>query len=89
MQSVMPLLRAGAFALGLMFAAPVMALPADAPSSFADLVEKLSPAVVNVSTAQKIKGAAAAPNMFGTPFQDRSVRVLSSMPAAISLQITM
>lgn len=29
---------------------------ADLPGSFADLVEKLSPAVVNVSTTQKVKG---------------------------------
>lgn len=37
------------------------------PASFADLVEKLSPAVVNVSTEQKVKNAGMAP---GLPFQD-------------------
>ena len=35
------------------------------PASFADLVEKLSPAVVNVSTTQKVK---AAQGFVGTPF---------------------
>jgi len=40
----------------------------DRPASFADLVEKLSPAVVNVSTTQKMKNGGAG--AFGTPFQD-------------------
>jgi len=46
------------------------ALPAHAynlPPSFADMVEKLSPAVVNVSTTQKVK---AQPNQMLMPFQD-------------------
>ncbi len=33
-----------------------------APESFADLAERLSPAVVNISSAQKVKGAPAAGN---------------------------
>lgn len=36
------------------------------PGSFADLVEKLSPAVVNISTTQKVKGGGI--QMFGMPF---------------------
>ena len=40
---------------------------AERPASFADLVEKLSPAVVNVSTAQKVKGGNP---QLGLPFQD-------------------
>jgi len=49
--------------------AAFLAIPAladDRPASFADLVEKLSPAVVNISTAQKIKSAVSP---FGMPFQ--------------------
>jgi serine protease Do len=48
----------------------IMAIPAfadDRPASFADLVEKLSPAVVNISTAQKVKATAQA-MPFGMPF---------------------
>jgi serine protease Do len=37
------------------------------PSGFADLVEKLSPAVVNISTTQKVKSTRMP---FGLPFQD-------------------
>lgn len=40
----------------------------DRPPSFADLVEKLSPAVVNISTTQKVKAPQAVP--FGMPFQE-------------------
>lgn len=47
-----------------LIAAPAHA--ADRPLSFADLVDKLSPAVVNVSTEQKIKGG----GMAGMPFQE-------------------
>jgi serine protease Do len=45
-------------------------LPADArdmPDSFADLVDTLSPTVVNVSTTQKVTNA---PGVFGMPFQE-------------------
>ena len=47
-------------------AAPNKALAQDHPASFADLVEKLSPAVVNISTTQKIKAA----GMQIMPFQE-------------------
>lgn len=43
---------------------------AGAPSSFADLVEQLQPAVVNISTRQRVKVAAAANPFAGTPFAD-------------------
>ncbi|MDE3059654.1 MAG: DegQ family serine endoprotease [Pseudomonadota bacterium] len=62
--------------LSVLILAITMALPAAAspavsqmhpmPASFADLVDKLSPAVVNVSTTQKVKGG----GMAGMPFQD-------------------
>ena len=48
-----------ALALGAIIVSAALALPAFAaepPGSFADLVEKLSPAVVNVYTTQKVKG---------------------------------
>jgi serine protease Do len=41
-------------AFGLFIAGPSFAT--DVPPSFADLVDKLSPAVVNISTTQKVKG---------------------------------
>lgn len=41
--------------------------PAAMPLGFADLVEKLSPAVVNISTTQKMKGGV---QMFGMPFSE-------------------
>lgn len=53
-----------AFMLSLFTPAPLQAT--DAPVTFADLVEKLSPAVVNISTSQKVKNA----QIFGLPFQD-------------------
>lgn len=48
----------------------LIALPAtafDVPPSFADLVEKLTPAVVNISTTQKVKGAPEGFQMFEMP----------------------
>ncbi|MBL4720993.1 MAG: DegQ family serine endoprotease [Alphaproteobacteria bacterium] len=49
----------GAISLFLaLFWLPVQADARGAPESFADLVEKLSPAVVNISTTQKIKASA-------------------------------
>ena len=49
------------------------ALPAEmvsgAPVSFADLAEKLSPAVVNISTTKTIKGRSGSPFGGDTPFQ--------------------
>ncbi|MEI7668849.1 MAG: Do family serine endopeptidase, partial [Pseudomonadota bacterium] len=44
---------------------PVMA--AEPPASFADLVEKLTPTVVNISTTQKIKGGIQGQQMFELP----------------------
>lgn len=42
---------------------------AGAPGSFSDLVQQLSPAVVNISTRQRVRVAAANP-FAGTPFAD-------------------
>ncbi len=42
---------------------------AGAPASFADLTQQLQPAVVNISTRQKVKVANANP-FAGTPFED-------------------
>lgn len=42
---------------------------AGAPASFADLTEQMAPAVVNISTRQKVQVAAANP-FAGTPFAD-------------------
>ncbi|MFO0388197.1 MAG: DegQ family serine endoprotease [Alphaproteobacteria bacterium] len=52
----------------LFVAAPVVssAQPDQIQAGFADLVEKLSPAVVNISTTQKVKGAQG---YFGMPFE--------------------
>lgn len=52
--------------------APAFAQPIGAPESFADLAERLSPAVVNISTAQTVtrpnrRGPQLPP---GTPFED-------------------
>ena len=44
---------------------PAPAIAQDRPASFADLVEKLSPAVVNISTTQKVK---TAHGFVGNPF---------------------
>lgn len=43
---------------------------AGAPVSFADLVAKLQPAVVNISTSQRITQAAQANPFAGTPFEN-------------------
>ncbi len=43
---------------------------AGAPASFADLTQQLQPAVVNISTRQRIRVAAAANPFAGTPFAD-------------------
>jgi serine protease Do len=52
----------------LFVSAPVVssAQPEQIQTGFADLVEKLSPAVVNISTSQKVKGAQG---YFGMPFE--------------------
>lgn len=49
------------------FATPAWSQPNDVPGSLADIVEKLSPAVVNVSTTQKIKGGRG---MMGAPYME-------------------
>ena len=61
---------------GLMFCITVLAGPAraaDRPDSFADLAERLSPAVVNISTSMVIKGG-DGPSLprfpEGSPFED-------------------
>lgn len=54
----------------MVMVALAMTAPAEArnaPDSFADLVERLSPAVVNISTSQKIKGAAHGALPFQVP----------------------
>src|SRR5690606_39891585 len=61
------------------------ALPSD---GYADLVEKVSPAVVNISTIQKAPGAAAARNAPerpfpfppGSPFEEFFKRFEEQMP---------
>lgn len=55
--------------------APVSAFARAAPASFADLAERLSPAVVNISTAQKVDRPSFGPRPGpelpeGTPFED-------------------
>lgn len=55
--------------------APAMAFARSAPASFADLAEELSPAVVNISTAQKVERPSFGPRPGpqlpeGTPFED-------------------
>ncbi len=53
--------------IAAVIALPLTVLAQPMPESFADLVEKLSPAVVNISTAQKVKSAQA---QLGMPFQE-------------------
>lgn len=60
------MLRKFLFLIALFFPLAAWAQPAAAPGSFADLVEKLSPAVVNISTSQHVK---AAQGYFGMPFE--------------------
>jgi serine protease Do len=50
------------------FIGEARAQPGPLPGSFADLVEKLSPAVVNISTTQKVKGGGGV-QFFGMPFE--------------------
>ncbi len=62
--------------LVLALAASTAAQARSAPDSFADLVEKLAPAVINVRTAQKVAAGAPRPNVPmpqlppGSPFED-------------------
>lgn len=50
---------AGVLAIGMVIAGPVNAAPRNAPESFADLAEKLTPAVVNISSAQRSRSGRA------------------------------
>ncbi|NBX03680.1 MAG: DegQ family serine endoprotease [Alphaproteobacteria bacterium] len=60
-------LRVAFCALALTVCVPLPALAQQpVPTGFADLVEKLSPAVVNISTTQKVKGGKM--QRFGVPF---------------------
>jgi len=65
-----------ALASGLVIATPAFEVEArGAPDSFADLAEKLSPSVVNISTTQKVQATAnrdmPMPNVPpGSPFED-------------------
>lgn len=52
--------------MGKAFALPVTKV-SETPVSFADLAEKLSPAVVNISTTKTIKGQSRSPFGEGTP----------------------
>jgi len=63
------------FAIIALLLSPVAAFSRAAPASFADLAEELSPAVVNISTAQKVErpsfGPRSGPDLpEGTPFED-------------------
>ncbi len=57
--------------LGLMIALASQALARDMPGSFADLAERVSPAVVNISTTSHVKGGMQMPQFPpGSPFED-------------------
>jgi len=57
--------------LGLMIAFASQALGRDMPGSFADLAERVSPAVVNISTTSSVKGGMQMPQFPpGSPFED-------------------
>ena len=73
--SFTPRLLAFVFVLLAVAAMPVQAVHAKAaPDSFADLADKLLPAVVNISTTQVVEGRSNAPDMPqfppGSPFED-------------------
>ena len=59
-------LLSGGFDSGLTYAS---SQAEGAPASFADLAEKLSPAVVNISTTKTIKGRSGSPFGNGMPYQ--------------------
>ena len=62
-----------AFALAFVWV-PATAMARAAPTTFADMVEKLLPAVVNISTTQKVAGRTEEGPQFefppGSPFRD-------------------
>lgn len=75
--SKLPVLRqlAFVFVIAVVATLPIHALQAKGmPESFADLADKLLPAVVNVSTTQVIEGKSGVPDMPqfppGSPFED-------------------
>lgn len=65
-------LAAGVLAALVITAVPVAGMAQDRPASFADLAERLSPAVVNISTSQTVTAPnRPAPNIpRGGPFED-------------------
>ncbi|MBK8441147.1 MAG: DegQ family serine endoprotease [Rhodobacter sp.] len=67
-----PVLSALALAAGLAFAAPAPVLAFGAPESFAELAEKISPSVVNITTSSLVSGPAGGGPIVpeGSPFQD-------------------
>ena len=63
--------RVGATALGLGFCGASVALAGPAPASFADLAEKISPAVVDIATSTVIAAPMGSdPNAPASPFDD-------------------
>lgn len=70
---MVPRLLLFTFALALIWV-PGTAMARAAPASFADMVEKLLPAVVNISTTQKVAGRSEEAPQFefppGSPFRD-------------------
>ncbi len=67
------LLRVALAALAILafVASPGRGMAQPVPASFADLAEKLIPAVVNISTAQKIEAPEGMPELpKGSPFED-------------------
>jgi len=70
---LLPLVLLFSFGLAL-FWSPANAVARGAPDSFADIVEKLLPAVVNISSTQKVAGRGEEGPQFnfppGSPFRD-------------------
>lgn len=64
----------GLLALAFLMAQAISASARGAPDSFADLAERLSPSVVNITTTTTVPGRAPTPNMpqvpEGSPFED-------------------
>lgn len=65
-------LLAVALSAGLSFVAPAPVLAFGAPESFADLADKISPAVVNITTTSTVAASTGAGPMVpeGSPFED-------------------
>ncbi|MGA0541518.1 DegQ family serine endoprotease [Neotabrizicola sp. VNH66] len=61
-----------AFAAGMSFTAPAPVMAFGAPESFAELADKISPSVVNITTSSVVSGPAQAGPMVpeGSPFED-------------------